>query len=381
MKKILTLVASALFAVSGFAQEKAIKNYGFWDNWFIQGQVGGSYTFSEGHNKTNFTSLVTPHIAISAGKYFSPIAGARIQVGGWQSKSKNYGLLNNDKKTYDYSYFQANLDGMLNLTNLFSTYTGDKFFNLYGIMGLGYVHNFGDSEKGVSTQNSIVPRLGLQADFRLNDDLSLNLEAIGNLMNDEFNGRTGGTKYDATTNLLLGLTYRFNKSGFELVDVVDPYQLASLNDQINQQKSDLAAKDRQINQYKSEIERLANRPAVVEEVVTTGETEVLMNAVVVFRLGSAKLEQNQDINIYNAAKYLQQNPGLNITLTGYADKATGTPAINQRLSQQRAQAVADILINKYGIAKNRITVEAAGDKEQPFEIDAWNRVVIFTAHN
>ena len=152
-----------------------------------------------------------------------------------------------------------------------------------------------------------------------------------------------------------------------------------MNDQINAQRSQLRDKDRDIQKYQAEISRLAAQPVVVEEV--RGETEVLMNAVVVFRLGSAKLEQNQDINIYNAAKYLQENPNVKITVTGYADKATGTPAINQRLSEQRAQAVADILINKYGIASDRINVQASGDREQPFQIDAWNRVVIFTANN
>lgn len=375
MKKIILVAATALLSISGFAQEKAIKNYGFWDNWFIQGQVGASHTFSENYQRTDLTNLLSPHVAISAGKYFSPVAGARLQVGGWEAKS----FLLSDRRTYKYNYIQTNLDGLLNLTNLFTPYQGDKMFNLYGIMGVGYVHNFGDSEVGVGTQNSIIPRVGLQADFRLNDDLSINLETVGNLMADQFNGVVGGRKNDATLNVLVGLTYRFNKGGFALVDVADPAQIQSLNDQINAQRSQLRDKDRDIQKYQAEISRLAAQPTVVEEVV--GETEVLMNAVVVFRLGSAKLEQNQDINIYNAAKYLQENPNVKITVTGYADKATGTPAINQRLSEQRAQAVADILINKYGITSDRINVQASGDREQPFQIDAWNRVVIFTANN
>ncbi len=375
MKKIILVAATALLSISGFAQEKAIKNYGFWDNWFIQGQVGASHTFSENYQRTDLTNLLSPHVAISAGKYFSPVAGARLQVGGWEAKS----FLLSDRRTYKYNYIQTNLDGLLNLTNLFTPYQGDKMFNLYGIMGVGYVHNFGDSEVGVRTQNSIIPRVGLQADFRLNDDLSINLETVGNLMADQFNGVVGGRKNDATLNVLVGLTYRFNKGGFALVDVADPAQIQSLNDQINAQRSQLRDKDRDIQKYQAEISRLAAQPVVVEEV--RGETEVLMNAVVVFRLGSAKLEQNQDINIYNAAKYLQENPNVKITVTGYADKATGTPAINQRLSEQRAQAVADILINKYGIASDRINVQASGDREQPFQIDAWNRVVIFTANN
>ncbi|PXV60929.1 OmpA family protein [Dysgonomonas alginatilytica] len=375
MKKIILVVATALLSMTGFAQEKAIKQYGFWDNWFLQGQVGVSHTFSENFKRTDLTNLLSPHVAVSAGKYFSPEMGARLQVGGWDAKSFNPAI----NGTYKINYIQASVDGLLNLTNLFTTYTEDRFFNLTGIVGVGVLHGFKNEDHDVRVTNSVVPRVGLQADFRLNQDISLNIEGIGNLMNDDFNGVVGGTKYDATLNVLAGITYRFNKQGFERVDIIDPAQIQSLNDQINAQRSQLRDKDRDIQKYQSEISRLAAQPVVVEEV--RGETEVLMNAVVVFRLGSAKLEQNQDINIYNAAKYLRENPKVNITVTGYADKATGTPAINQRLSEQRAQAVADILINKYGIASGRINVQASGDREQPFEINEWNRVVVFTANN
>ncbi|HCO66480.1 MAG TPA: hypothetical protein DIT04_01815, partial [Dysgonomonas sp.] len=241
----------------------------------------------------------------------------------------------------------------------------------------GYQHVFGKAEDGVGTQNSIIPRVGLQFDFRLNDDLSVNLEAIGNLMPDRFNGNEGGKKYDAAANVMLGLTYRFNKGGFELVDVADPRLIASLNDQINQQRSQLSDKDRELDRLRAELAKKPTQPQVIKEVKE--ETEVILNAVVVFKIGSAKLQDNQEINIYNAAKSLQDNPNVNITVTGYADKATGTAAINQRLSEQRAQAVFDVLTKKYGIAPSRITTEASGDREQPFQIDAWNRVVIFRA--
>lgn len=377
MKKIILIAASAFFALSGFAQERALKNYGFQDNWFIQGQLGGSYSFGESHTKVDFFKRVSPHVALSIGKHFSPVAGARLQVGGWEAKTYLADGIDS-YKSQKFNYIQANLDALINLTNLFySSFEGEKSFNLYGIFGIGYGHVFADSEYGIKMQNNAIPRAGLQADFRITNDLSVNLEAVGNLMPDQFNGRTGGRKYDATLNTLIGLTYRFNKSGFELVETTDPEQIASLNAMINRQKTQLLDKDREVERLKAE---LAKKPVeVIQEPVIREDTEVLMNAVVVFRIGSAKLEQNQDINIYNAAKYLQDNPNVRITVTGYADKATGTPAINQRLSEQRAKAVADIMIKKYGISADRITVEASGDREQPFQIDAWNRVVIFRA--
>jgi len=377
MKKIILFATAAFFSLSGFAQEKALKNYGFQDNWFIQGQVGGSYSFTENHTEVDFFKRVSPHVALSVGKHFSPVAGARLQIGGWEAKTYLPNGIDS-YKSQKFNYVQASVDGLLNLTNVFyNRFEGEKSFNLYGILGVGYGRVFGDSEYGIKNQNNIIPRGGLQADFRVTDDLSVNLEAVANLMPDGFNGQVGGRKYDATVNTLIGVTYRFNKSGFELVDQADPEQIASLNAMINRQKSQLLDKDREVERLKAELAKKPVAPPVITEVKE--DTEVLMNAVVVFRIGSAKLEQNQDINIYNAAKYLQENPKVKITVTGYADKATGTAAINQRLSEQRAKAVADIMIKKYGISADRITVEASGDREQPFQIDAWNRVVIFRA--
>lgn len=373
MKKIILAVAALCSVATGFSQEKALKQYSFGDNWFLQGQLGGSYTFSENSRKASVGKLISPHVAIATGKFFSPQIGARLHVSGWESKS----YLMSTHDTYKYNYLHASVDGLLNLTNLFTPYQGDRMFNLYGIAGVGYLHAFKKSEYGVGTSNHIVPRVGLQADFRLNSDISLNLEANANLMSDKFNGRVGGTSYDGTLNALVGITYRFNKNGFELVDVVNPAEIDDLNRKINDNIAKLREKDRELQRYKDEVDRLSAQPQVIKEVKE--ETEVLMNAVVVFRIGSAKLEQNQDINVFNAARYLQDNPKVKVTVTGYADKSTGNATINQRLSEQRAQAVADILIQKYNISSDRIAVRASGDKEQPFPTDAWNRVVVFTA--
>lgn len=373
MKKLLLLTAVAIASVAtSFAQEKAFAESKLKDKWFIQGQLGGSYTFSEGYKDASFGDLITPHLAISVGKYFVPSAGARFQVGGWKSKS----FLGKDLGgTYNFNYLQANADGLLNLTNLFMSYKEDRVFNFIGIVGIGFVHGF---KKGiVGTTNSIVPRAGFQGDFRLNQDLSINLEVVGNLMPDNFNGNVSGDKYDATVNALVGLTYKFGEN-FKPVDIANPAELKSLNDKINEQRALIANKDAEINKLTKD---LANKPAP-EKIITKEireETDILMNAVVVFRLGSAQLEKNQDINIFNAARYLKDNPKVNIVVTGYADKSTGTKEVNQKLSEKRAEAVASILRDKYDISADRITTKASGDSEQLFPTDEWNRVVVFTA--
>jgi outer membrane protein OmpA-like peptidoglycan-associated protein len=143
----------------------------------------------------------------------------------------------------------------------------------------------------------------------------------------------------------------------------------------------------QINKLRQENDRLRNQPAkeVIKEVVkdcpkcpeaTKGS---FVSNVVFFRLGSANIDKNQEVSIFNTAKYLQDNPSAKVKVVGYADKKTGTPSINEKLSEKRAKNVANELIKKYNIDSNRVTVEWKGDTVQPYAENAWNRVAIFVA--
>ena len=49
------------------------------------------------------------------------------------------------------------------------------------------------------------------------------------------------------------------------------------------------------------------------------------------------------------------------------------------LSERRAKAVANALINEYGIDSSRVSVDWKGDTEQPYAENDWNRVAIFFA--
>lgn len=376
MKKIvLSIVAIAAMTSSVFAQEKALAPSGFGSNWFIQLQGGATYSISEGFKDASFGDLITPHVAVSLGKYFAPQVGGRLQVGGWSAK--HYDESTNG--TFKTQYIQTNADGLFNLTNIFLPYQENRPFNFILIAGLGYVHGFKDTKNGLTTTNMIVPRAGLQADFRLSEMASFNIEVAGNLLRDDFNGIKRGKNYDGTINLLAGVSLKLSKDGFKLVDVQDPAQIKALNDRINQQRASLDSKDIEINRLQQELAVKPEPEIIIKETKVEELGEVLMNAVVVFRIGSSKLEQNQDINIYNAARYLIDNPNVSVIVTGYADSSTGTATINQRLSEQRAEAVARILIDKYEISPNRITTKAAGDKIQLFPTPQWNRVVVFTA--
>ena len=86
----------------------------------------------------------------------------------------------------------------------------------------------------------------------------------------------------------------------------------------------------------------------------------------------------EEVNVYNMAEWLKANPSENVTIVGYADRNTGTSEYNMKLSERRANAVADALVNTYGISRDRLTIRYDGSDVQPYSTNDWNRIVIFT---
>jgi len=374
MKKLVLSVAVALFATGAFAQttttEKAVKQYGFWDNWFIQGQIGASENFSENFSHAGIFKLTSPTAAVSVGKYFSPEMGARIQVNGWQAR--NEGFYNNTRNYYNANFVGGNFDALFNLTNIFCPYKENRFFNLVGIMGIGAEYRF-KLNSDVATEQADVdrdakkfvsPRLGLQANFRLSEAVDFNVEANANLDDDLFNGLRTGKKYEGRGNLLVGLTYKFPKRGFKLEDAVDPSTINALNDKINSQRQ-------QISDLEEQLKAAQNKPA---QTVAPAAQVNPMNGIVRFRIGKSVVDEDQKASLYTLANYIKAN-NLKVSVVGYADKATGKAEVNQKVSEKRAASVAKVL-ESYGVDSSNITTDAKGDTVQPFDKNDWNRVVI-----
>ena len=75
------------------------------------------------------------------------------------------------------------------------------------------------------------------------------------------------------------------------------------------------------------------------------------------------------------AKVIKDNPKAIYKVAGFADKATGTVAGNQTLSEKRAQAVFDALVAE-GVNPNQLEKVAMGGTDPMFEKAYLNRVVI-----
>ena len=93
--------------------------------------------------------------------------------------------------------------------------------------------------------------------------------------------------------------------------------------------------------------------------IETQKKYVLNN--IFFDTGLSTLKPSSNKTLNDLVDVMKLKPTLIIEIAGHTDN-TGTPEINKKLSQSRAEAVKNYLIKK-GIAANRITAKGYGDTE------------------
>jgi outer membrane protein OmpA-like peptidoglycan-associated protein len=91
---------------------------------------------------------------------------------------------------------------------------------------------------------------------------------------------------------------------------------------------------------------------------------------VLFDTGDAELNNSANRAILKLVQFLQFNPKRTVRIEGYTDN-TGDKQANLELSKERAQSVADVLVD-LGIEETRIQVEGYGDAF-PIEANASER--------
>lgn len=111
------------------------------------------------------------------------------------------------------------------------------------------------------------------------------------------------------------------------------------------------------NAYKAETERLEQEHAAQQAQESAAHAEAArFAAVVYFQTGSAQLSSDAINQLNWFVEKMAPYPQATFDVQGFAD-ATGSESTNQRLSDQRAQAVSSYLQSR-GIAQGRIYAQA-----------------------
>lgn len=357
------------------------------DHWFLEIQGGvGMLPFGEANNKAELKDRIYPIAQLGLGQWHEPWFATRVQIGGWNMKGFAIDPATGANQAYNNLFGVAHYDFMFDLVNYFAKYNAKRVFHIVPYVGLGagYKHHTTtggafadvfDANKRVkdATTNDFggLVDAGIIFKFRLGRRVDLNLEAQMVATKTGMIG-TSWTKQgaDLMAFATAGLGFNLGKPEW---DVLTPMDWGLVNDL-----------NGQINNLRAENAELSKRPAYCPEcpevqlVQTTTEVKTVVSNVVYFRIASAKIDQNQYINIYNTAKYALDN-NSKIYIVGYADEGTGTSNGNMAISERRAKAVAKALVEKYGVSEDMIEVDFKGDTVQPYETNEWNRVVIMTA--
>ena len=132
------------------------------------------------------------------------------------------------------------------------------------------------------------------------------------------------------------------------------------------------------------IERLFDRIDGIIKAIKNGKPNSSPDAgealqtTISFYVDRYYITEAQKKNLKSVATFLATHPDINLIVTGYADVETAYPAYNLRLSQKRAQAVYDMLVNDFHVPANRLRIDFKGDTVQPYaSVNEWNRAVIF----
>ncbi len=101
-----------------------------------------------------------------------------------------------------------------------------------------------------------------------------------------------------------------------------------------------------------------------------------LSSSVFFDLNSAKINSKKDLINLEAVAAAAKNAKATVVVRGSADSKTGSSAYNQKLSEARAQAVADELVS-LGVDRSKIQVSGVGGvaEVEPFNL---NRRAIVT---
>jgi outer membrane protein OmpA-like peptidoglycan-associated protein len=101
------------------------------------------------------------------------------------------------------------------------------------------------------------------------------------------------------------------------------------------------------------------KPQAANIAAALDEAGVAVLDDLVFASGAATLAEGDYASLATVAAWLEANPDGTIALVGHTD-ASGSLAANVALSDRRAEAVAEVLIDRYGADRNRIAAEGVG---------------------
>ena len=375
LKNIMMTAVLAMGSLAASAQEAPKTEYVFNPHWYVQAQVGAQYTLGE----VKFGDLISPNFQIGVGRQFTSLWGARFSIDSWQSKGgiNEYSWTDGSKvgkEKYNWKFIAPQLDATFNLSNAIAGFNPNRTVSVGLLAGIGAniafsnddavalaatadKHNHGSENLKYAwdgTKVRFLGRFGANVDFRIDDAWSIGVEATANVTTDKYNSKKAGNG-DWYFNALVGVRYNIGKT-YSTRTITPPAPVEKVVERI--------------------VEKIVEVPAKTEERVKGGK----LRREVFFTIGKNKISQDGFNKIQEVVDFMKKYPEATVTVTGYADRGTGSAKFNDRIAARRADVVETELVNR-GIARDRIVKSSKGSRVQPFNDNDMNRVTICIAED
>lgn len=350
----LSMGATAQETTTDPVQKYSVATNSFWSNWFIQagGQWSAFYSNEEhgsGLARSPFKGFRgAPAFSVGVGKWFTPGLGLRTKFTGIWGRT----VVSEEKNTNHYWTLNENV--LFNLSNMICGYNPTRVWNFIPFVGAGINRN---CSYGCYSMNLSA---GLLNNFRITKHFGLYLELGWNYAENDFDGITtqnvnNKSIWEGKDNKFyaeVGVNFNLGKSTWDKTPDVDAIkalsqaQIDALNAQLNDANAENARLKNLLAQKKDE-------PAPVVKSYNNTPLSVFFN------INKATVASKKDlVNVQSLADYAKEN-NANLVVTGYADSATGSASYNQKLSERRAETVANELV-KMGVSRDQITTEGKG---------------------
>ena len=351
---LLTMIPFTSFAQQVASQEGQRKISDgrpfFVPHWWIKAQAGAAVDVGE----AEFSRLISPSLQLSTGYQITELFSVRGSLSGiWARNQYAY-----PTAKYKWNFVQPTIGAEIDLTTLFLGSDPERSTHAHAYLGGGVAYTWGnDDAKAASTIYGVgmeklwnstrwnpVIKAGLGIDYNVTDNIAIGAEVNANMLPDHFNSKRGrNDNRDWHFNALVGVKFLIGKT-----------------------------------RGRTEPVYAAPAPVVPKQdtvFVDVPVDKISFNVNIYFIINRSDIRSNQMLKLQRLVAYLDKHPKAFVRLSGYADRDTGTPAINMRLSRERANAVSQYLRDA-GIEEWRIRRFAKGDRVQPFEKPSDNRVCI-----
>ena len=346
---ITVLLTAAALGLS--AQEKdTTRSYDeFNGHWFIGVQGGIGQTLGE----TSFGTLISPAAAVSFGYQFTPVWGLRVGLSGWQAMGAAVDVSTN---IYKYNYFQGNIDVMVDLCGI-AGYRVSRAVNPYLFAGIGVNGAYNNREahnvQGLPEDNLLWSGSKIFPAGRFGVGMGVR-----------------GSAVDWQLGALAGFTFKIGLKKDK--EPVEEEPVLCYEDTVV--AAPVAEPEDTADATAATTATVAVAPALDSAAYAVADFEAVEENIF-FLIGKSEIRSSEEAKVEEIINVMSANPQTRVTVTGYADKETGSDERNMQLSKERAENVAAALIDA-GIDPERITVLYKGSSETPFDSPEENRVAI-----